>query len=76
MKNDDDIPTVEHPELARAGVNVSIGTANLLRICAVALGRTVGDGTLLRDAVADGNLENVTPTEDKRWNKHIQRLVL
>lgn len=54
-------PTVEHPELARAGVNVSIGTANLLRIGAVAFGRAVGDGTLLRDAVADGNLENVTP---------------
>lgn len=56
-----DVPTVEHAKLARAGVNVTIRTANLLWFGAVTLGRAVGNGALLWDAVADGNLENVTP---------------
>lgn len=54
------VPTVQHAELARTGVNVAVGTANLLRLGAVALGRAVGDGALLRDAIADRDFENVT----------------
>jgi len=33
----------------------------LLRSLSVTISRTTGDGSLLRDAVADWNLKNVTP---------------
>lgn len=68
IDNGDDIPTVKHAELARACVNVAIGTANFLRIGTIALGRAVGDGAFLWDAVADGDLENVTAIQYKQMH--------
>lgn len=59
------IPTVQHAELTRAGVNVAVGTANLFRLGAVTFGGAVGDGALLRDAVADWDFKNVTSTKWK-----------
>lgn len=59
-------PAVEHTQFARVGVNVAVGAANLLRLGPVAVARAVGDGPLLRDTVADGNLEDVTPVRNSK----------
>ena len=56
------VPAVEHPELAHVGVDVSVGGAHRVARLIVAVGRTLGDGALFRNAIRYGDLEHVTPS--------------